>query len=66
MNVIAMSLHNISTDLDFKPDDNHMSPFGQTRRGQAPINFIVMATWTPTWSGILTPDPEGRDYISVP
>jgi len=39
MNVIAMSLHNISTNLDFKSGENCLSPLGQMRRGHGPINF---------------------------
>jgi hypothetical protein len=38
-------------DLDFKPDDNCMSPLGQIVRGQAHINFIVTATGPPTRRG---------------
>jgi len=44
MKDVAMSLHNTSTDLDFQSDDNCVSPFGQTRRGQAHVNLTVMAT----------------------
>jgi len=44
MNVVAMSSHNTSTKLDFRSDDNCVSPLGQTRRGQAPIKFTVTAT----------------------
>jgi len=40
---VTMSFH-ISKDLDFKPDDNCVSPLGQTMRGQAGINFTVKAT----------------------
>jgi len=54
-----MSFH-ISKDLDFKPDDNCVSPLGQTIRGQAGINFIVKATWPLTWSSSLTPGPRGK------
>jgi hypothetical protein len=43
MNVEAMSFRNISKDLDFRPDDNCLSPIGQSMRGQTRINFIVMA-----------------------
>jgi len=39
MNVVAMSFPNISTDLDFKPDNNYVSPFGQTRRGTVPYQL---------------------------
>jgi len=58
MNVVAMQSLNIFKDLDFKLDDNCMSPWGQSRRGKLCINFIVMATWTPTRSGSLTPWPR--------
>jgi hypothetical protein len=34
MNFVAMSFHNISKALDFKPDDNCVSTCGQTRRGR--------------------------------
>ena len=30
--VLAISFRNISKDLNFKPDDNCMSPFGQAPR----------------------------------
>jgi hypothetical protein len=51
---VAMSFHNISKDLNVKPDDNCMSPLGQTISGQAHINFIVMATGPPTqWEDII-------------
>jgi hypothetical protein len=43
INIMAMSLDNISTDLEFKKDDKCMSSFVQTRSGQAHIQF-VMAT----------------------
>jgi len=44
MNVVAMSFHSISKDLNFKPDDNCMSPLGLTMWGHALINFIFMTT----------------------
>jgi len=44
----------ISQDVDFKPDNNYVSPQGQTRLGQAHVKFIVIATRTPTRSGSLT------------
>jgi hypothetical protein len=56
---VAMSFH-ISKDLDFKPDDNCVSPLGQTMRGQAGINFTVKATWSLTWSSNLIPWPAGQ------
>jgi len=40
---VAMSIH-ISKELYFQPDDNCVSPVGQTIRGQAGISFIVKAT----------------------
>jgi len=55
MNVVAMSLHNNSTDLDFKPDENCMSSFDQSRRGKAPLNFTLTATRTPNLRVSLTP-----------
>ena len=58
MNIVAVSLHNTSTDLDFKSDDNCVSPLGQTGRGQATIKFTVTATWTPNRSISLTPWPR--------
>jgi hypothetical protein len=48
INFVAMSFYNTSKALDFKPDDNCVSPCGQTGRGQARVNFVVMATWNPT------------------
>jgi hypothetical protein len=44
MNAVAMSFHNISKDLDFKLDDNCVSPLVRSDKGQAPISFIVTAT----------------------
>lgn len=52
-----MLLHIISKHL--KPSLNCLSPFVQTVRWHAPINFI-MATWPPTQSGSLTPWPGGE------
>ena len=43
MNIVTVYFHNISKDLDFKPDDNCVSPLGQTGRVQKRINFMVMA-----------------------
>jgi hypothetical protein len=57
MNFVAMSFHNISKGIDFKPDDNCASHWSQTRMGQARINFVVMATWIPTRSSSLKPWP---------
>jgi len=36
-----MSIHNISKNFDFKPNDNRVSPLGQIIRGHTLINFIV-------------------------
>jgi len=52
MNVV-MLLHTILNDSDFKPDDNYMSPLGETVWGQAHINFIT-ATCPLTQSSSLT------------
>jgi ATP-dependent protease Clp ATPase subunit len=41
MNVVATSFHNISKDLDFKPDDNCVSPLGQTE-GDRPVSTLLL------------------------
>jgi hypothetical protein len=41
INVVAMSFHNISNNLDFKPDDNCSSPFGQTEADRPASTLLL-------------------------